>query len=95
METGNFIAQLREIRSSLQEAVRLADNFEYKLLGPRPSGEATLGQAKQPSESVSSLLADISSLSVRLPKMLDHQHEIVGEFAPKDAGAPATPARYA
>lgn len=93
METGNFIAQLREIRSNLQEAVRLADTFEYKLLGPRPA-EGNSAQSKQPTESVSGLLADISGLSLRLPTMLDHQHEIIGEFAPKDC-APATPVRYA
>jgi len=94
MESGNFISQLREIRSNLQEAVRQADNFEYKLLGPRPAAEGNSAQLKQPTESVSGLLSDIVGLSVRLPKMLDHQHEIIGEFAPKDACAPAPP-RYA
>ena len=94
MDSGNFIAQFREIRSTLQEAVNLADNFEFKLLGPRPSGENSLAQAKQPTETVSGFLADISALSLRLPKMLSHQHEIIGEFQPKDC-APPQVGRYA
>ena len=94
MDTGNFISQLRDIRSNLQEAVRLADNFEYKLLGPRPSGESGLAQGKQPTESISALLGDIADLSLRVPKMLSHQHEIIGEFQPKDC-APPQAGRYA
>ena len=93
MDSGNFIAQLREIRSNLQEAVRLADTFEYKLLGPRPA-EGTATQLKQPTESISGLLGDIADLSLRVPKMLSHQHEIIGEFQPKDC-APPQVGRYA
>jgi hypothetical protein len=83
MDSGNFISQLRDIRSNLHEAVRLADNFDYKLLGPRPA-EGNTAQLKQGPDSIASLLTDINALSLRLPKMLEHQHAVIGEFSPKD-----------
>ena len=95
MDTGNFISQLRDIRGNLVEAVRMADNFEYKLVGPRPSPETPGGVSKSTAESVATLLSDIAALSLRLPKMLSHQHEIVGEFQPADECLAAKPARYA
>ena len=94
METGNFISQLRDVRGNLIEAVRLADNFEYKLIGPRPA-EGLAGAPKQPAESVATLLSDVNSLSLRLAKILTHQHEIVGEFQPKDTCAENPVNRYA
>ena len=93
MDTGNFISQLRDVRANLIEAVRQADNFEFKLVGPRPA-DGLASAPKQPAESVGTLLSDLNSLSLRLAKMIDHQHEIIGEFAPKDCAAPQ-PARYA
>ena len=92
----NFVAQLRDIRGNLVEAVRLADNFEYKLVGPRPTPEGSnSAQLKQGAESVTTLLSEITSLSLRLPKMLSHQHEILGEFSPKDECSPQASNRYA
>ena len=91
MDNGNFINQLRDIRSNLRDAIRAASKFETKLLGPRPED----GQKpKDTSESVISFLTEINAMSIQLTKMLAHHHEIVGDFEPM--GLPeASPARYA
>lgn len=93
--TQNFIAQLREVRVNLQDALRNADNFEYKLLGPRPSDKASEAQLKQPAESVASLLSDLTRLSQALMKLTARHHEIVGEFSPVADCPSPTQNRYA
>lgn len=92
MNENSFIAQLRDVRSNLQDAMRAADHLENKFVGPRPA-ESAASTPQKTQESIGSLLSDINGLSVRLTKMLAHQHEIVGDFA--GAQADCTPARYA
>lgn len=89
----NLIAQLRNVRSNLSEALLHADNLEYKLLGPRPAD--TKENAPKPQESVASLLGDLNRLSLALLRMNQRHHEIVGDLTSDVCGAPSQPARYA
>ncbi|HZW92627.1 MAG TPA: hypothetical protein VFF64_06610 [Candidatus Eremiobacteraceae bacterium] len=93
MEGTSFIGHLREIRSNLRDSIRSIGQFETKLVGPRPSeGNAP----KEACESVATLLGEIGVLSSQLMKALAHQHEIIGDFTPTQAGiADASLARYA
>lgn len=92
MDGQNFIAQLREIRSNLQEAIRNADNFEYKLTGPRPADTAKNSSPKPP-DCVAVLLNEIGLQSIFLAKLTQRHHEIVGDFTPDQCGEPAMPRR--
>jgi hypothetical protein len=89
MDNTSFIAQLREVRSNLTDAILAAADLEIKLIGPRPSDAQK--SAKSDSESVGSLLSEIGALSVQLTKILNHSHEIVGEFAVAVAECAALP----
>jgi hypothetical protein len=90
---NSFIAQLREIRSNLIDAIRTADNLEYKFVGPRPADGAST--PKPTSESVGSIMAEIGAMSVRLTKMLAHHNEIVGDLGGAELAPPISSNRYA
>jgi len=91
MDQQNFINGLREVRSNLYDALSSAERMERKLLGPRPSNPCE--NAPKPSESVASLLGEIFTLSVQLPKALAQHHSVIGEFA--EQGVLAQPSRFA
>ena len=91
MDTNTFIGQLRDIRENLHASIRAASALEMKLVGPRPSDPKD--SLKQTSESVGSLLSDITGLSTQLQKMLAHQHDILGDFSTGQEAA--SPGRYA
>jgi len=80
--TQNFISQLREIRSNLRDALSRCENFEQKLLGPRPS-DPQGKEASPAAESVGKILHDIDRLSVRLMAATARPHEIFGELTPE------------
>ena len=86
METGNFIAQLRDIRGTLKDALLNAENLEYKLVGPVPSQVGEKSPPK-PIDSVAQILSDIARLSAALLKSTTRPHEIFGDFAAKDGTA--------
>lgn len=81
-QNGSFISQLRDIRSNLRSSIRTATRFEVKLIGPRPEeGKAS----KDSVETVGVVLSEILGMSVTLGKMLDHHHDIIGDFTPECA----------
>jgi hypothetical protein len=90
MDTGNFISQLRDIRSTLKEALLNSENLESKLVGPTPAQVGEKGNSPKPVDSIAQILGDISRLSVALVRSTTRPHEILGDFAPMECGqAPA------
>jgi len=92
-QNNSFISQLREVRQNLRTSIRTAARFQVKLIGPGPEEGSN---PKDTVETVGTVLSEIVNMSATLSKMLDHHHDIMGDFTP-EAGETARPpqSRYA
>ncbi len=84
MDTSTFVGTLREIRNNLRNAQVSNAQLEIKLAGAS-SAAGEKSDAPQPPESVGSLLADISRLSIEMVRFANGHHSVIGEFTGKES----------
>ena len=75
-ESSPFLIELRDIRNTLRRTLQSAQVLEGKLTGPRPPNAENIN--KIASESMRSLMREISVLGAQLEKTMEMQHAIIG-----------------